>query len=159
MSDMKDLLSSTVGNLVGKVKDFSASDTVNDAIRSVRNAAASTGVLGVYEKGAQRVKSFGSATKLTVDLNRDHTELQRVFAEIGRLCYEQNHDNPEGFFAPLFEQVEALRETIAAKEESIARYKAQFSGEGNDSSPDAGSDLKSDIADFDSIVDESVSDR
>ncbi len=157
MSDMKDLLSSTVGNLVSKAKDFAASDTVNDAIRSVQNAAASTGVLEVYEKGAQRVKSFGSATKLTVDLNRDHTELQRVFAEIGRLCYEQNHDKPEGFFVPLFEQVETLRETIAAKEESIARYKAQFSGDDND--PDAESGLKSDIADFDSIVDESVSDR
>ena len=154
MADMKDLFSSTVGNLVSKAKDFAASEPVSEAIRSVQNAAASTGVLEVYEKGTQRVKSFGSATKLTVDLNRDYAELQRVFTEIGKLCYEQNREHPEGFFVPLFEHAEKLKEMIAQKEETIAQYKAQFSGE-SESAPDQNSDL----ADFDTVVDESISDR
>ena len=100
------ILSNTVGTLFTKAKEIAASDAVTGAVERVKDVAASTGVLEVYEKGAQRAKSFGSATKITLDLNRDHKELERVFAEIGKLYYEQAKDAPEGFFVPLFQQAE-----------------------------------------------------
>lgn len=122
MADYKDV----IGKLWGQAKDF----------------AESAGVKDVYEKGAQRAKSFSSATKLTLALNQDHRELERVFAEIGRLYYEQGR--PEGFFAPLFEQVALLESSIQAKEAEIEAYKASF-GQQTATPTD-------EIADFESIV-------
>ena len=100
-NNYSNILSNTVSILFTKAKEIAASDAVTGAVERVKDVAASTGVLEVYEKGAQRAKSFGSATKITLDLNRDHKELERVFAEIGKLYYEQAKDAPEGFFVPL----------------------------------------------------------
>ncbi len=155
--DYKEVLTGTVGSLISKAREFAESDTVTDVVGRVKDAAAGTGVLEVYQKGAQRAKSFGSATKTTLDLNRDHKELERIFAEIGKLCYEQNRGAPEGFFAPLFEQVDALRASIAAKEAEVEAYKASFEGK---ASPDvkAEEELRDDISDFEAIVDRTETD-
>ena len=155
MADYKDKITGTVGTILHKAKEIAESDAVSGAVGKVREAAAGTGILEVYEKGTQRAKSFGSATKLTMDLNRDHRELNRVFSEIGKLYYEQAQNAPEGFFAPLFEQVGVLKETISAKEAEIAAYKASF-----ESPEPAGgkSGLDGDIADFESIVSQTETD-
>ncbi len=149
------ILSDTVGTLFSKAKEFAASDTVTGAVERVKDAAANTGILEVYEKGAQRAKSFGSATKTTLDLNRDHKELERVFAEIGKLYYEQAKDAPEGFFAPLFQQVETLHDTIAAKEAEVEAYKTSFEKAGESNRDDA---LDNNIADFEAIVNRTETD-
>ena len=144
MADYKKLFTDTMGTLVTKAKELAESETVANAVDRVKEAAQSTGIPAVYEKGMQRTKSFGNATKLTLDLNRDHAELDRIYAEIGRLCYEQMHDHPEGFFAPLFEQVEAMHVTIRAKEAELEAYKAGFTE--NNTVP------QNEIDDFESIV-------
>ena len=155
--DYRELFSDTVGSLLSKAREFAESDAVADAVGKVKNAAAATGVLDVYQKGAQRAKSFGNATKTTLDLNRDHKELERVFCEIGKLCYEQSKESPEGFFVPLFQQVEALRASIAAKEAEVEAYKASF-----DSAPQAqakaDASLRSDISDFEAVVNRTETD-
>ncbi len=122
MADYKDM----IGRLWGQAKDL----------------AETTGVRDVYEKGAQRAKNFGSAAKLTLDLNQDHKELERVFTEIGKLYYEQG--NPEGLFAPLFEQAALLQSAIQAKEAEIEVYRSSF--EAKTGSP------ADEIMDFESIV-------
>ena len=81
MYDYKDL----VGSILNRAKDLASSEAVGGAVEKVKDAAVSTGIAGVLEKGTQRAKSFGSATRNTLDLNRDHKELERVFAEIGKL--------------------------------------------------------------------------
>ena len=133
MSDYKDF----VGGLLNKAKDM----------------ASGTGITEVLEKGTMRAKNFGSATKTTLDLSRDHKELERVFAEIGKLYYEQAAAAPDGFFVPLFEQVAMLRESIAAKQAEIDAYKASFESSAEqkpDSLPEQ--DLDGRIGDFESIV-------
>ena len=123
MADYKDMLKS----IAGKVKD----------------AADSAGVTEVYAKGAGRARAFGQMTKLNLDSNRDLEELKRVYAEIGRLYYEQAKDSPEGFFVPLFEQAGRLTESVRSRQREIDALKEQFA-EG--SAPAAG------IDDFDAVV-------
>ena len=150
------ILSDSVGNLISKAKEFAESDAVTGAVERVKDAAASTGVLDVYQKGADRAKSFGTATKTTLELNRDHKELERVFAEIGKLCYEQTKDAPEGFFAPLFQQVEELRSSISAKEAEVEAYRAFF--ESSDADAKAAAALHDDIQNFEDIVNRTETD-
>ena len=92
----------------------------------VKDAAEAGGVVGVYAKGAERAKAFGQITKLTLDSNRDLEELSRVYAEIGKLYYEQAKDAPEGYFAPLFAQAGELTQGILSKEDEVRALKEQI---------------------------------
>ena len=67
MADYKDIFSDTLGKLAGKVKE----------------AADTSGVLDVYAQGANRAKAFGQIAKLTLELNSEHDELNRIYTEIG----------------------------------------------------------------------------
>jgi hypothetical protein len=93
-----------------------------------------------------------------VELNRDYKELERVFCEIGKLYYEQASSSPEGFFAPLFEQVEAIRTSIVAREAEIEAYKASFETQAAAGTTPNDADLDTRIDDFESIVDQTETD-
>ena len=148
MADYKKMADS----LVSKAKELAESEAVTGAVEKVKNAAG-TGISGIFEKGTQRAKNFGTVTKATMDLNRDHKELERVFCEIGKLYYEQNSAVPEGSFAPLFEQIELLYSSIASKEAEINAYKAMFEQSSTSSSRTGpGWELDERIDDFESIV-------
>ena len=99
MADYKDILSGTFGKVVGRVKE----------------AADSAGVLDVYARGTDRAKAIGTLAKLSLELNGDYDELKRVYAEIGRLYYEQAKAAPDGFFVPLFEQAGKIGAEIREK--------------------------------------------
>ena len=129
MADYKDILSGTFGRLADKVKE----------------TANSTGVLDVYAQGANRAKAFGQLTKLTLELNGEHEELQRIYTEIGRLYYEQAKDAPEGFFVPLFEQANRVTGNIRAKRAKIDELKEHYGVSEQ-------SDIDVEIGDFDDVV-------
>ena len=129
MADYKDILNGTFGRLADKVKE----------------TASSTGVLDVYAQGAGRAKAFGQMTRLTLELNGEHEELQRIYAEIGRLYYEQAKDAPEGFFAPLFEQADRVTGSIRAKRAKIDELKEHYGVTEQ-------SDINVEIGDFDDVV-------
>ena len=136
-------------------------DLVGGILNRARDAAQDAGITGVIEKGAQRAKSFGNATKLTLDLGRDHRELERVFAESGKLCYEQASGLGEGAFAPLFAQATALREAIAVKEAEIEAYKAgaqQADPAAAAAAAEAEKALDGRIDDFEAIVNQTEND-
>ena len=137
MSDYKNL----VGSILNKAKD----------------AAQDVGITGVIEKGTQRAKSFGNATKLTLDLNRDRREIERVYSEIGKLCYEQAAGVSDGPFAPLFEQVMTLRESISSKEARIEAYKASIEP-ADPAAAEAEHEMDGRIDDFESIVNQTETD-
>ena len=129
MADYKDILSGTFGRLADKVKE----------------TANSTGVLDVYAQGANRAKAFGQLTKLTLELNGEHEELQRIYTEIGRLYYEQAKDAPEGFFVPLFEQANRVTDSIRAKRAKIDELRAHYGVSEQ-------SDIDVEIGDFEDVV-------
>ena len=113
MADYKDIITGTLSNIVGKVKEVADSGAIKD----------------IYEHGANRAKSYGQMAKLSLEINGDSEELKRVYAEIGRLYYDQAKDAPVGFFAPLFEQAAALIESINGKQAQIQAMKDEFAAE------------------------------
>ena len=51
-------------------------------------------------------------------------EENKVFIEIGRLCYDENRDNPDGRYAPLFDELKAMDERIEKMREELEAAKA-----------------------------------
>ena len=135
MADYRELLGGTLKNIVEKVKDV----------------AETTGMSEVYAKGIERTKSYGSMAKLTLSINSDTEELKRIYQEIGRLYYDENKASPEGFFAPLFAQVDALNESISEKRRDIDAIKAEL-----DSA--AKGDIDVEIGEFEDVVNSTESD-
>jgi hypothetical protein len=83
--------------------------------------------------------------KLTLELNGEHEELQRIYTEIGRLCFEQAKDTPEGFFVPLLEQANRVSDSIRAKRAKIDELKEHYGVTEQ-------SDIDVEIGDFDDVV-------
>ena len=117
MADYKDIIKGTLNNIAGKVKEVAASDTVQNFCGKVKEAAETGSVKEIYDKGASRAKAYSRIAKLTLEMNGESEELKRVYTEIGKLYYDQAKDAPEGFFAPLFNQVQEISAGILAKEE------------------------------------------
>ena len=127
MADYKELL----GSLVNKAKG------VMD----------STGVTEVYQKGASRTRAYSRIARLTLDLNGQADELRKVYTEIGKLCFEQERENPQGVFAPLFAQAEKILGDLKSKEEELASLK-----EGLKEEKDIEVEITEEIQDFDQVV-------
>ena len=167
MADYKDIITGTISNLMGKVKEVAESPNVKEAVDKVKAAAEDTvgkvkeaaegsTVKEVYDQGANRVKSYGRIAKLSLEMNGDYEELKRVYTEIGKLCYDQFKDAPEGFFAPLFAQVEEISARIERSEAEIEAMKAEADISVEivaDSVEDAAEEFKTAAEEFQNIVD------
>ena len=129
MTDYKDIFSGTLGKLANKVKE----------------TADSSGVLDVYTQGTERAKALGQIAKLSLEINGEHAELQRIYTEIGRLYYEQAKDAPAGFFVPLFDQANRVTENIRAKRAKIDALHETYG-------MPAQNDIDVEIGDFDDVV-------
>ena len=152
---------------MGKVKEVAENSNVKDAVDKVKAAAEDTvgkvkeaaegsTVKEVYDQGASRVKSYGRIAKLSLEMNGDYEELKRVYTEIGKLCYDQFRDAPEGFFAPLFAQVEEISARIERSEAEIEAMKAEADISVEivaDSVEDAAEEYKAAAEEFQNIVD------
>ena len=173
MADYKDIITGTISNIMGKVKEVAESPNVKEAVDKVKAAAEDTvgkvkeaaegsTVKEVYEQGASRVKSYGRIAKLSLEMNGDYEELKRVYTEIGKLCYDQFKDEPEGFFAPLFAQVEEISARIERSEAEIEAMKAEAGCQEEpdisveivaDSVEDAAEEFKAAAEEFQNVVD------
>ena len=178
MADYKDIIAGTISSIVGKVKEAAESPSVQQAVGKVKEAAGDTvnkvkeaaegsTVKEVYEQGASRVKSYSRIAKLSLQVNGEYEELRRVYAEIGKLCYEQHRDAPEEFFAPLFSQVEAINLRIESMENEIEALKAETvkNSDGDivvevvaDTVDEAAEEFNEAAQEFQSVVDSTESD-
>ena len=158
MADYKEMINDTISTLVGKAKEFAASDAVTGLVDKVKSAAEESGVAKVYEDGASRTKAYARIAKLTLAVNSAHEELNRVYAEIGKLYYEQAKDAPEGYFAPLFAQADVLAQGILEKENEVQSLKDAIEAARIARADKAAAELGVDIADFEQIVDATEND-
>ena len=158
MSDYKDLINGTISTLMGKAKEIASSDAVAGLVDKVKNAAEESGVAKVYEDGASRTKAYAKIAKLTLEVNGAHEELSRVYAEIGKLYYEQAKDAPEGYFAPLFAQAGELTHGILSKEDEVRALKEQIDAARAGKAAQAEAYDSAEIADFEQIVDATAND-
>lgn len=129
MANYKDIITGTLNNLVGKAKEVAENGTVRN----------------IYEQGSSRAKAYARIAKLGLEVNGDTEELRRVYTEIGKLYYEENRNNPQGFFAPLFQQAEELTERIKTKSDEMEALKAE-------AAQAAEKDLEVEIGDFEEVV-------
>lgn len=130
MADYKSIIAGTLNSLASKVKEVAESGSVRD----------------IYDRGAVRAKAYARIAKLSLELNGENEELKKVYAEIGRLYYEQSKDAPEGFFAPLFAQAEELYAGISAREDEINSLRAEMEAE------ESLDDIDVEISEFEEIV-------
>ena len=158
MADYKEMINDTISTLVGKAKEFAASDTVTGLVDKVKSAAEESGVAKVYEEGASRTKTYARIAKLTLAVNGAHEELNRVYAEIGKLYYEQAKDAPEGYFAPLFAQADTLAQGILEKEEEVKALKEEIDSAKAARAEQRAAEADAEIADFEQIVDATEND-
>ncbi len=158
MADYKDIINGTISTLVGKAKEFAASDAVTGLVDKVKSAADESGVTRVYEEGASRTKAYARIAKFTLEVNGSHEELSRVYAEIGKLYYEQAKDAPEGYFAPLFAQAASLTESILAKEDEVRALKEEIDSAKAARAEQRAAEADAEIADFEQIVDATEND-
>lgn len=124
-------------------------DVLSGLLGKAKDLAESSGVMDVYEKGARRAKSFGNATRLTMDLGNERRELMKLYAKIGSLYVEARESGVSADLSidPLLEKLRGLRGSIAAKEAEINAYKASFGGAQEASPPPT-----DDLADFEAVV-------
>lgn len=119
-------------------------------VNKAKGAMEQSGVSEVYQKGASRTKAYGRIARLTLDRNGQTEELRKVYTEIGKLYYEQAREKPEGFFAPLFAQVETLLDDLDAKEKELDAIKEALQTEAAEK--DIEVEITEDIQDFDAVV-------
>lgn len=143
--------SDTLNNVVDKVKDVAENNpTINNVVGKVKEAAENSNVKGIYSKGTSRAKAYAQIAKLTLEMNGENEELKKVFCEIGRLYYEQAKDAPEGYFAPLFEQAETVSASIEAKQAEIEELKVAAAEDNRD--------IEVEIENFEDTVDGEIVD-
>ena len=138
MASYKDIISGTLHDLAGKVKD----------------AAGQGGVREIYSKGAERAKSYARAAKLSLEINGESEELRKVYAEIGKLCFEQNETAPGPLYAGLFAQAQELRERLRSKEAEIRAMREEFEA----AQAEKSGEIEVELGEFEDVVNATESD-
>ncbi len=103
-----------------KEKVLSALETVADSTRELAG------------KAADKAKSAARIAKLSMEINAEKDSIKKAYLEIGKLYYEMNRDNPDGFFAQLCDEITVANAEIAAKEAEIADLKENGLGGADD---------------------------
>lgn len=129
MADYNEMLSGALNRISNSVKEYTGGKSAKE----------------IYEDGLNRAGNLGKAAKLAIELNSDTTELNRVFAEIGKLYYEENRANPGEFYKPLFSRLEELEKEISGKQAQMEGFKAAAKERASSKKE---SDISADIIDF-----------
>ncbi len=134
MNDYKEIFNEAVEKIAGKVKE----------------AADATGVRNVYEQGANRAAAFGQIAKLTIEISSRKEELQKIYEEIGRRCYEQRKFETE-MYADLIAQADRLTEEIRKKQATVAALREENAKRGE-------KEIDVEIGEFEDVVDATEAD-
>ena len=101
---------------------------IKGTIKAIGNKAkeiAETGaVKDVYDRSTTTARCYANIAKLTVLINGELEDQQKVFNEIGRLYYEMNRAEPSEHFAELFAKVAEMDEKIETMRQELSDAKA-----------------------------------
>ena len=132
MSSYKDLLNGTLHSLADKVREVSET----------------SGVREIYSRGADRARSYARVARLSLEINGNAEELRKVYAEIGKLCFEQNETAPGALYEGLFAQAEKLRASLRDKEDEIRALREAYEA----SQAEKSGDIEVEIGDFEDVA-------
>ena len=119
---MADYISIIKGNLKAlgnKAKQFAETGAVKD----------------VYDRSSTTARCYANIAKLTVLINGELEDQQKVFNEIGRLYYELSRGNAPEHFEELFKKVGEMDEKIEAMRQELADAKAAVEASRSNSEP------------------------
>lgn len=132
MANYKDIINGTIHSLAGKVREVSENG----------------GVREIYSKGAERAKAYARAAKLSLEINGEAEELRKVYAEIGKLYFEENEAAPGPLYAGLFAQAQELRGRLTEKEAEIRAMREEYEA----AQAEKTGDIQVEIGDFEDVV-------
>ena len=130
MASYRDLFSSTIQSLGDKIRD------VSDR----------SGVKELYDRGAERAKSYAQAAKLSMAIRSANEELNKTYAALGKLSFEQNANAPDACYAGLFAQAQEILTRRQEKEAELRALREDLE------TAQAGDVLDAEIVDFEQIV-------
>lgn len=79
---------------------------------------------------SERAKYAGKMAKLTVGTNAELENIQKAYAEIGKLYYEQYRDYADAFMAQLCDEITQANERVADMEHQMDELRAAMKEKG-----------------------------
>lgn len=116
MADYKSIIKGTVNFIGSKAKEITENGSVKE----------------LYDRSSTTARCYANIAKLTVLINGELEEQKKVFTEIGKLYYSEHAGEAEGFYAPLFEQlqqidakIEHMRIELEAAKEAVEAARSE----------------------------------
>ena len=128
MANYQSMIKGTLKALGNKAKQVAESNAVKD----------------VYDRSTTTAKCYANIAKLTVLINGELEDQQKVFNEIGRLYYELNRENPAEDFQELFDKVSEMDEKIESMRQELSDAKAAVEASRSNSNSEPAAEAKSD---------------
>lgn len=96
-------------------------DSLMDTITNLRERGAE------YANAAMdKTKDAARLAKLTVSLTGEKDALKKAYIELGKAYYEEHHNDAEGLYAQLVEEVDAVNARIEEMQAEIDSLKGSF---------------------------------
>ena len=96
-------------------------DSLMDTISNLRERGAE------YANAAMdKTKDAARLAKLTVSLTGEKDALRKAYIELGKAYYEEHHNDAEGLYAQLVEEVDAVNARIEEMQAEIDSLKGSF---------------------------------
>lgn len=108
MANYASMIKGTIKALGNKAKEFAETGAVKE----------------VYDRSSTTARCYANIAKLTVLINGELEDQQKVFNEIGRLYYELNRGEPAEHFEELFAKVSEMDEKIESMRQELSEAKA-----------------------------------
>ena len=90
-------------------------------------------ITNLRERGAEyanvamdKTKDAARLAKLTIALTAEKDALKKAYIELGKAYYEEHHDDAEGLYAQLVEEVDAVNARIEEMQSEIDSLKGSF---------------------------------
>ena len=90
-------------------------------------------ITNLRERGAEyanvamdKTKDAARLAKLTIALTAEKDALKKAYIELGKAYYEEHHNDAEGLYAQLVEEVDAVNARIEEMQSEIDSLKGSF---------------------------------
>lgn len=100
-------------------------DFLNGIVGKVKEVADSSNVKEAVNRGADKAKSVARSAKLNLEIAGENDKLRKIYAELGKLFFEQNEAAPAVIYEPFFRQIKEALATIGEKEGEIRSLREQ----------------------------------
>lgn len=103
---------------------------------------------------ADKAKDVSRIAKLNFEISSEKDTIKKAYIAIGKLYYETYRDNPDGFFVQLCDEIDMANESIKAKEDEIAKLKAEAEAARTVEDPDCVVEFEEIVAEAEAAVED-----